>query len=128
MTTTPIEASGRLQKFCDEWAQMGGHDPDMVYGVHLGHDRAAAVTITDLKAMIGLVQIAAEACSAIFMGVEGGLARTFTCSEAEEIAALFRAVWDKESADVWIAEHADGDDDDTDEHHALYLSRKEARS
>jgi hypothetical protein len=45
-------ASERIEKFCDEWPRMRGHDADFIYGIHLGDDSEAAITLTDLRSLL----------------------------------------------------------------------------
>lgn len=120
-----IEAAERLRKFCDEHAQMGGLDPELIIRLHQGHEREAAITVTDLRAMIDLLAVAERACGVLWNA--GDVGRHFTCSEAETIKDLIVAAFDEESATVWIMDHAAGDDDDTDLHHDLYLAGREGR-
>ena len=50
-----IPAAARIAKFCDEYALMGGIDPNNVYRLHLGSERECAVTIEDLRALVAEV-------------------------------------------------------------------------
>lgn len=45
-------AERALRKFCDEWPLMRGQDPDLIYGLHVGDERACSITLTDLRALL----------------------------------------------------------------------------
>lgn len=44
-----IEAAARVAKFCDEYEQLRGVDPDRITTLHLGHKRECVLSVSDLR-------------------------------------------------------------------------------
>lgn len=41
-----------IAKFCDEYEQLRGLDPELIYGLHRGDERGCALTVSTLRLLV----------------------------------------------------------------------------